>query len=302
MPPLIRPLVTATFMMLGALAAAADPVTFQTATGPMTLPEKPQQIVALDVSAVDTLAALGHPPAGSVAPTYVSYLDPEATGAAPVGSFFDPDFEAIAALRPDLIIVGSRAASQADALSRIAPVADMSIGTDAFADGKARLAAYGVLLGREDAAQALSDALDARMADLRSQVQSVGGTALILMTNGPKLSVFGPASRFGWLHTELGFAPAVEGISDNRHGEAVSFEYIAQTNPDTMIVVDRGAAIGDGSAAAQATLDTPLVAGTAAAQEGRMIYLSPAELYIAPGGVQSMNRTLDEIEAALGAG
>ncbi|WP_375688617.1 siderophore ABC transporter substrate-binding protein [Pseudooceanicola sp. LIPI14-2-Ac024] len=282
-------------------AALADPVTFDTAQGPMELSAAPERIVALDPAAIDTLVALGQVPAGISWPVYVDYLPDQVEGAEHVGSFFEPDFEAIAALAPDLIVVGSRAVAQAQALSRIAPVADMSVGTDAFGDGEARLAAYGRMLGREAAADELSAALDAKVEQVRALVADKGGDALILMTNGPKLAVFGPGSRFGWLHTRLGFGEAVEGIADSRHGEAVSFEYIAQANPDTLIVIDRGAAIDDGTAAAQATLDNSLVAGTTAGREGRIVYLSPGEVYIAAGGVQALMRTLDEIAAALGA-
>lgn len=278
----------------------ADPVTFDTARGNLTLDAAPKRIVALDVSAADTIAALGVVPVGVVSPLYVEYLAELAQAATPVGTFFEPDMEAIAALAPDLIVIGPRSAAMADALGSIAPVADMSVGTDALADGRARLAAYGAMLGKEAKAADLAAALDARLAEVRAVVEARGGSALILMTNGPKLSVFGPESRFGWLHTAAGFVPAVADIADNRHGEAVSFEYVAKANPDTLLVIDRGAAIGDGAAGAESTLDTPLVAGTSAGRSGQIIYLSPVELYISAGGIQSLNRTLDELSAALG--
>jgi iron complex transport system substrate-binding protein len=296
-----RRLFSAALLSLGlAGPGLADPVTFETAQGPMTLDAVPQKIVVLDVSAIDTITALGVIPDGVVAPLYVDYLPAALAGATPVGSFFEPDMEAIAALAPDVIVIGPRSVTMADALARIAPVADMSIGTDAFADGKARLFAFGEMLGRQSEAQELARALDEKLAALRSKVEVRGGSALILMTNGPKLSVFGPDSRFGWLHTEVGFTPAVAEIAENRHGEAVSFEYIAEADPDTLLVVDRGAAVGGGAQAAEATLDTPLIAGTKAAKAGRIIHLSPAELYIATGGVQSLSRTADEVARGLG--
>ena len=289
-----------TALLFTPLSAFADDVTFETATGPMTIEATPERVVVLDVSAIDTMNALGVTPAGVVSRFYVDYLPEPMPGAETVGTFFEPDMEAIAALAPDMIIVGGRSAPMAEGLSRIAPVADMTMGTDAVVDGKARLAAYGKMLGREAEAAALADQLDTKLAEVREMVQSQSGTALILMTSGPKLSVFGPKSRFGWLHTELGFETAIDGITESSHGEAVSFEFIAEANPDVLIVVDRAAAIAAGNDAAAATLDTPLIAGTSAGQSGRIIYLSPAELYIATGGVQSLMRSLDELSAALG--
>lgn len=299
---LFRTLAAAACAAALAATAQAQSVTFDTASGPMTLDAVPARIVALDVSAIDTMVALGVMPVGAPMPLYVDYLPGVASDTTPVGSFFEPDMEAIATLAPDLIVVGPRSAAMADALGKIAPVADMSVGTDAYDDGIARVTAYGTMLGKEDKAAELVAALDEKMMQARALVAERGGKALILMTNGPKLSVFGPDSRFGWLHSEMGFVPAVDGITENRHGEAVSFEYIAQADPDTLLVVDRGAAIGDAAQSAQATLDTPLVAGTKAAQAGHIVYLSPAELYISTGGIQSLNRTIDEVLAALEAG
>jgi len=279
--------------------AQAEPVTFATATDEVTLDAAPERIVALDVAAIDTLAALGITPSGIVSPLFVDYLD-GLEGAAQVGTLFEPDFEAIAALSPDLIVVGGRSVAQAAPLARIAPVADMSIGPDALADGKARLEAYGTLTGRGAQAAEIAAALDAKLEQARALATAQGGRALIVMTNGPKLSAFGPGSRFGWLHNAVGFEPADPGIDTANHGEAVSFEYIAERDPDTLLVIDRGAAVGEGNEAAQATLDNPLVNGTKAAREGRIIYLSPAPLYIAGGGVQALSITLDEIIAAFG--
>ncbi|WP_163847396.1 siderophore ABC transporter substrate-binding protein [Pseudooceanicola aestuarii] len=286
---------------LGAAGAQADPVTFDTARGEMTLPEVPERIVVLDIAALDSITALGVMPAGVIAPLYVDYLPEALEDATRVGSFFEPDFEAIAALAPDVIVVGARASTQVDALSRIAPVADMSIGTEVLAEGKARLHGFGAMLAREDKAAELAAALDDRLVALRPRVADQGGRALIIMTNGPKLSTFGANSRFGWLHRTLGFDMAVDDVDAGNHGDAVSFEFIAEADPDTLLIIDRGAAIGGGTEAAEATLDNPLVAGTRAARNGKVIYLAPAELYIASGGIQSLNRTLDELTAALGA-
>lgn len=287
-------------LTLSATAAISDPVTFNTASGPMTLPDQPQSIVALDVAAIDTLTALGSNPSGVVAPLFVAYLDGATSKLPVVGSLFEPDFEAIAALRPDLIVVGGRSAAMSEALSAIAPVADMTIGTDTIADGLSRLEAYSALTGTQDASDVLQNAIAERLDQARAMVAD-RGNALILMTNGPKLSVFGRDSRFGWLHKDLNWPEAVENVADSRHGEAVTFEYIAAADPDTLIVIDRGQAVGDGAETAQSTLDNELVHGTKAWKSDSVIYLAPAETYIAAGGAQAMIRTLDDLIAALAA-
>lgn len=284
-----------------AAPAFAGTLTIDTAKGPVEVTANPDRIVAMDVAVIDTLSALGVTPAGIVSPLYVSFLDDQMDGARTVGTLFEPDFEKIAALGPDLIILGGRSSSQAGPLSSLAPVVDMTIGLDALAEGMARLQTYGDLTGTRDKADKLAQALQAKADRARALIDG-HGNALIVMTNGPKLSVFGAGSRFGWLHSALNWPEAASGLTATPHGEVVTFEFLAEIDPDTLIVIDRGQAVGGGADNARATLDNDLVRGTKAWRSGQVIYLSPAEIYVAAGGVQSLNRTLDELIAALDAG
>lgn len=283
---------------LVATAAAADPLVVETARGPVEVAAQPRRVVVFDVAALDTIAALGVQPVGVPEKVYVSYLDDIAAKAETVGTLFEPDFEAVAALDPDLIVIGGRSAAQHDALAAIAPVIDMTIGDDTLlADGRARIAAYGALFGKADEAATLEAALDTEIADAKAAVAGKG-RALIVLTNGPKISAYGPGSRFGWVHAALDLPPAVATVEAATHGEAISFEFINQANPDWLLVVDRAAAIGAEGAPALQTLDNPLVAGTTAWRKGQVIGLDAAPVYIAGGGVRSMAGTLGEIKAA----
>ncbi len=288
-------------VLLAASAALAAPalagdVTIATARGEVTLPAGPSRVAVFDMAALDTMDALGVVPAGVPDKLYVDYLDDAAGKAAPLGTLFEPNLEAVAALAPDLIVVGARSATQVEALSPLAPTIDMTIGQDLVADARARIAAYGALFGKAEQAAELEAAFDAKLAEARAAVAGKG-KALILLTNGPKVSAYGKGSRFGWLHTALGLPEAYENLNPEVHGDAVSFEFIAEVDPEWIIVVDRSSAVGE-QASARATLDNPLVAGTRAAREGRMVYLRAAPLYIAGGGYRSVMGTLDEIIAA----
>ncbi|MCI5041558.1 MAG: ABC transporter substrate-binding protein, partial [Donghicola eburneus] len=185
------------------------------------------------------------------------------------------------------------------ALAEVAPTLDMTIdATKLIDDAKSRITAYGAVFGLSPEAQALTEELEAALADARAMAEGKGD-ALILMTNGGKVSAYGDKSRFGWLHTVVGIPEAYPDVADGRHGEAVSFEFIADVDPDWIFVVDRSAAIGQEAEAAAVTLDNPLVAGTKAGQNGQIVYLDSAPLYLAGGGVQSLNHTLSEIMTAL---
>lgn len=281
-----------------ALPALAADVTIATARGDVTLAAKPATLAVFDIAALDTIAALGVMPAGVPDKLYVDYLAEVGASAAPVGTIFEPNLEALAALGPDLIVIGSRSSTQGEALAPLAPTIDMTIGADLVADARARVLAYGSLFGREDKAAELVAALDAKLAAVQAAAAGKGG-ALILMTNGPKVAAYGKGSRFGWLHSTLNLPEAHENLNPETHGDAVSFEFIAETNPEWLIVVDRAAAIGEASSA-QATLDNPLVKGTIAGTKGQIIYLNPTPLYVAGGGYTSVMGTLDELLVAFG--
>lgn len=280
----------------------ADPTIIQTALGKATVAQVPETIAVLDIAAIDTLAALGVTVDGIPAPHYVKYLDDIAATAIQAGSLFEPDFEALANLNPDLIIAGGRSSTQVEPLSEIAQTIDMTItGDDHIEQVLARLETYGDLFGKQDVAAELLVAFNEKLETLRSAIDG-RGTGLVVMTNGPKISAYGAGSRFGWLHAGTGLPEAVDGVDAQTHGEAISFEFIAEANPDWLIVVDRGDAIGQDGDAAAATLDNPLVAGTTAWTNDQVIYLNSANVYIAGGGYTAMMETMDTLIAGFGGG
>lgn len=278
--------------------ALADDVTIATAQGEVTLPAAPARVVVMDVAALDTLAALGIQPVGRPNQVYVDYLPQVEASAAQAGTLHEPDLEAMANLGPDLIIVGGRSALQLDSVSRVAPAIDMTIGPDLLGDARARITAYGTLFGKEAEARALAAALDEKIAGLQELADKYQ-TALIILTNGAKLAAYGKGSRFGWVFEVTGLREAVEGLATVNHGNVVTHEFIAQANPDWLIIVDRGTAVGERGPSAEATLDNPLVKGTSAGKAGRIIYLDPSETYIAAGGYTALADSLDRLAEIL---
>lgn len=293
-------------IMIAALAALptfamAQDTQIDTAAGPATVPLAPQSVVTLDLAALDTLTALGVPVAGVPDITPPAFLADVIDGTPTVGTLFEPDFEALAVMAPDFIVAGGRSQAQVPALSKIAPTIDMTIsGENLIADAEARINAYGVMFGLEDDASALQENLDDAIDTARAAAEDQGNV-LILLTNGGKVSAYGDDSRFGWLHSTLELPEAYPDLTAETHGEAVSFEFIAEVNPDWIFVIDRGAAIGQDGEAAAVTLDNPLVAGTTAAQSGHIVYLDPARLYLVGGGYQSVMGTIDEVITAFSA-
>lgn len=280
-----------------AFPAFAEDVTVETALGPVAVSAAPETVAVLDIAQLDILDALGvsglNGPSKTYAPRYADY-------AAGLGTLHEPDFEAINALEPDLIIAANRSSSKVEDLSNLATTIDMTMrGTEILDGTRQRLADYGALFGKETEAAALIETLNAELAETKALAQD-RGTALLIMTNGGKISAYGAAGRFGWLYQELGLTEVVADIETVTHGEAISFEFIAEHNPDWILVLDRAAAIGAEGEGAAATLDNPLVAGTTAGQNDQIIYLPATEFYVSSGGYTSTITVLDTIQAALG--
>ncbi|MEO1240210.1 MAG: siderophore ABC transporter substrate-binding protein, partial [Pseudomonadota bacterium] len=285
---------------LAPLTVSAEDITIPVWEGEATVAKAPASVVAFDLAAIDTLGALGVTLDGVPDFKAPAFLEGAMGGVATMGSLFEPDLEKLAVLGPDLIVAGGRSQEAVGAMSEVAPTIDMTIWGEGLIDqSKARTSAYGAIFGKEAEADAINAALDDKIAAVQAAVDGKGA-GLIVMANGGKLSAYGDDSRFGWLHTTTGLPAAFAEIDPETHGEAISFEFIADVNPDWILVIDRLAAIGRDGEAAAVTMDNPLVAGTTAGQNGQIIYLDSAPLYLAAGGANAMQIVLDQFVEAFG--
>jgi iron complex transport system substrate-binding protein len=267
----------------------------------VTLQETPKKVLVLDINALDIIDALGVEPAGVPGSNLPSYLSKYASGDyAKIGSLFEPDYEAINAAEPDLVIVGGRSRTKFREVSEIAPTIDLSVDSEPFTEGlKANIATLGEIFDREEKAAELIATFDGKVEALKTSAADAG-TALILVTNAGKVGAYGPNSRVGWLHKEIGFRPVEDDIDDRFHGgDIVSFEYILEKDPDWLFVIDRDAGVGNAGNSAEATLDNELVARTQAVRNGHVVYLDPQAAYIVSAGYTSVSKLLDEVREAV---
>lgn len=268
----------------------AGSVKVQTAHGEAVVPQNPERVAVYDLGAVDTLSKLGVKIGASVDSQNLAYLDAPLKDAVKAGTLFEPNYEALNAYNPQLIVIGSRMAKDkvSDELAKLAPTIDMTAQTDNMKESaKARIDAYGRIFGKQAEADALKAEIDKTFADAKAAAQGKG-KGLVILVNAGKLSAFGPDSRLGgWIHRDIGVPPADEAIKEGSHGQPVSFEYIKEKNPDWLFVLDRSAAIGEEGQAAREVLNNPLVAQSTAWKKGQVVYLPP-ETYLAAGGAQEL--------------
>ena len=281
-----------TSVQAGSAAAEvpAGSVKVQTAHGEAVVPQNPERVAVYDLGAVDTLSKLGVKIGASVDAQNLAYLDAPLKDAVKAGTLFEPNYEALNAYNPQLIVIGSRMAKDkvSDELAKLAPTIDMTAQTDNMKESaKARIDAYGRIFGKQAEADALKAEIDKTFADAKAAAQGKG-KGLVILVNAGKLSAFGPDSRLGgWIHRDIGVPAADEAIKEGSHGQPVSFEYIKEKKPDWLFVLDRSAAIGEEGQAAREVLNNPLVAQSTAWKKGQVVYLPP-ETYLAAGGAQEL--------------
>ncbi|AQS41102.1 MAG: Periplasmic binding protein [Candidatus Tokpelaia hoelldobleri] len=281
--------------------AQAETVTVKHSSGTTQIASTPKKIVVFDLASIDTLNRLGVSgiigvPGGVAYPAYIkAYEDKSYTRA---GTLFEPDYETVASLEPDMIIVAGRSQAKYAELAKIAPTIDLTVSTDNYlSDVTRNVTLLGQIFDRQEQAKAEISKLEATLADIK-KLTAGKGNGLLILTTGGRMSAFGPGSRFGLLYSGFGIVPADPDLSVGNHGQPVAAEYILKTNPDWLFVIDRDAAIGREGQAASQLLDNVIVNKTKAAQRKHIIYLDPQNWYLVGGSLSGLHETAEQIAAA----
>jgi iron complex transport system substrate-binding protein len=280
---------------------AGSSITVEHAQGSTAnVPVNPERVFTFDLGVLDTLDALGVEPAGVPEASYPASLAKYAGARySKIGSLKEPDFEAVSAGAPDLIIISGRTAGAYEELSKIAPTIDLSIDAknpmESFRDQARKL---GTIFNKAaDVGAKLAD-VDAAVAETKTKAAGAG-KGLIVLTSGGEVTAYGAGSRFGIIHDVLGVPTAADVKAEGSHGESVSFEYIKQVNPDLLYVINRDTAIGSAAAAANPILDNELVKSTNAARNNKVISLDPAAWYIVGYGLNNVGAMVNAVAASV---
>ncbi|WP_174688401.1 siderophore ABC transporter substrate-binding protein [Chryseomicrobium excrementi] len=284
----------------GSSAETAFPMTLNHELGETVLEEKPETVVVFDFGILDALSKLDVEVAGvpqaAIPPYLEEYAGSEYTN---VGSLKEPDFEAIHAMQPDLIIISARQADLYPEFEEIAPTVYMGLDTlDYMNSFETNMTLLGELFGKEQEMATELQAVKEEVATIAKDLESVEGKTSFVMVNEGKVSAFGPGSRFGTVFDVFGYNAADENLEVSTHGQSVSFEYLAETNPDILFVLDRSMAFEEG-AYANTDFENELVQKTNAYKNGKIIYVDPSAWYLAGGGLDSMRIMIEDMKKGM---
>lgn len=293
-------LLTVSLVLSGHAAAK----TIHHAMGTVEIDGVPQRVVVLGQGSLDVLDRLGVEPVGvvkSLMPDYLAntYQDDKYVA---VGTVKEPDYEAIFTAKPDLIIAEARMASLMGELEEIAPTIMFQADYDHYWQSvQQNWRMLGNVFDKQEKVEAIIDQVNTKIAQTHEKAVADNFNALMVMSNGSKVAMFGEKSRFGLVFDELGLKPAKSDDVEvaGSHGNLISFEYIADANPDVLLVLDREQAIGEGQGKAKARFDNPLVNKTPAHQHQRISYLDPTAWYITMAGMTAMDKMIDDVNRVL---
>jgi iron complex transport system substrate-binding protein len=266
------------------------------------VPENPQRIVTTqDQNGLLPLLELGVRPVGSAGRVFEDGTTQfrrvqgfDTTGIASVGSYGEPNLEAIAALQPDLIVGHEFNEQIYDQLSQIAPTVLIQIFGGRPLDDV--LFDFAELVGRTEAAEVFQAGIEGKVAALQSRVDEMGGTLSV--------SIIGPASTPGdfWRgdggqatgtvmnrYLDLPRPPAQAEPGINM--ELQSIEALPDHDADVLLVLDFS---GESqSPQIQSFLSSPLFGALASSEAGQAFVIDGTQTVGAAWG--KMGAFLDEL-------
>lgn len=284
---------------LWSLSSAEAPKTVEItdAHGTVSVPVNPKNVVALDNRTFETLATWGIELAAvpkGVMPADSPYVSNEAV--LDIGNHREPNLEIIAAVEPELVIIGQRFASFYDEIKSLVPnaaVIDLNIDVSETAENPGEALVMGLknatfslgqIFDKNEEAAALNASFDAA---IQTAKQAYNGTDTVMsvVVSGGSIGFSAPRSGRVWgpMYEIFSWVSALEvgGSTSDHQGDDISVEAIAQSNPDWIFVLDRDASSNTDPNAppAQDVIEnSPALQNTTAIINKQLVY-APADTY-----------------------
>jgi len=290
-------------------------IEYENKYGKVTIPVNPKNVVALDNRTFETLEAWGIKLAAApkaVMPADSGYKNDDSV--LDIGNHREPNLEIIAAVNPELVIVGQRFANFYEDIKKLVPnAAVINIDIDvSAADGTAGdnlvngfkdiTKLLGQIFDKNKEAEALIKQFDDAIAAAKTAYNGKD-TVMSVIVSGGNIGFSAPHNGRVWgpLYDIFGWVPAltVDNASTDHQGDEVSVEAIAQSNPDWLFVLDRDAATssaGESVPAKDVIENSRALKNTTAVSKGHIVY-APTDTYTNES-IQTFIEIFEEIAKA----
>jgi iron complex transport system substrate-binding protein len=294
--------------------AGAFPVTVKHAHGETTIPSAPKRVVTYGYTDQDPALALGTVPVGTLRwiPQWKRrgvgvWAEPELGDARPeqfAGN--EIDFEGIASVRPDLILIVTYALPKTDydKLSKIAPTVPTVAGfPDWGVPWQSATEQIGRALGKPTEARKLVADAEALFAKAKADHPRFEGREVLIVApgGGGKLSVFAPTDTRGRFVTSLGFTQpaAIEEATGDQFYAYLSEERLDLVDVDALVV------LADDPTTRRDLLAQPAFKSLKVVRDGRAVMVDDVNLSMALSASTvlsipyALDRVVPRLDAAL---
>ena len=282
-----------------------ETVTVNHLQGTTVVPKNPKRVVVMDIGVLDSLDYLDiHPEMLATCSSYLpKYIDKYKDNTVDIGQMKNVDIEKINATKPDLIIISGRQSPYYKQLSEIAPTIDLSIdNNDYLVSFENKMRILGEIFDKEDMVTNRLFGIKSKIDTIRTDSRNKNKEGMLVLTTGNSLHAYGPGMRYSFVFDVFGLQTVVnkDRNEDTKSpgGKTISYEYILETNPDYIMVIDRDFSVNLGESAKR-LFDNDLIKKTKAYQTNNIYYLDSDIWYLSGGGLESIDIMMDDISNIL---
>jgi iron complex transport system substrate-binding protein len=281
------------------------------------VPLNPQRVVTLSEPTLDGALALGVVPVGTTAGrgqnTVPSYLSDVASGIPLVGNVANPNYEEIAKVRPDLILVdGTSINNNAEIIAILEEIAPVVATGYAGGDWRINFRLVADALNRSDEGEQVIADYERHASEVAALLGGYeNSTFSIVRWQGTSAAMILNELPPGRVLLDLGLARPENQNHDGRgHAEPVSLENLGEIDADYLFFGTLGgssvnnpqaggsADLEGARAALEEAVQTPGFMQLNAYRQGHVI-LVDGSLWTSTGGPLLMNSIIDTVEGAL---
>lgn len=274
----------------------SDTVKIKDIHGEVEVKKNPESVVSLDNRTFETLESWGvklKAAPKDVMKADSAYVKDESVEN--IGNHREPNLEVLAAVKPDVVIVGQRFKEYYDQIKELLPDATIidysydvsakegNAGENLINGFKESTEGLGKIFGKENEANELIEKLDKSIKDVKDNYKDQ--SVMSLVVSGGEIGFAAPHSGRVWgpLYDIFNFKPAleVEESSSDHKGDDVSVEAIAESDPDYLLVLDRDASMADEESkpAKDVIEESEALANTNAVKNQKIVY-APNDTYL----------------------